>query len=237
MARSPRHCGGLTSSFLMTPRALTRAPISLPRRSRPTSAGSGNTPSSASCASLVSGRPPGRAAAAFTGPGGGRAVDRLTPARRAGADRRDPSLRRRKPTRHNAAGATSSPAVLPPASSSRWRSLVSPIGSAALPSSSGRLPTSSASAPKRRSPQRRKPPTVWSSTWRSGSATTGIPASLVKDILDRARALAGAAHQIRASDARAQAQRGRRPHETADCCWRSATRQARSPQPSRPGKS
>ena len=32
-------------------------------------------------------------------------------------------------------------------------------------------PSSSASAPKRRSRPRRKPPTVWSSTWRSGSAT------------------------------------------------------------------
>ena len=50
----------------------------------------------------AAGRPSGPAAA-LAGAGGSRALDRLAPARRAGADRGDAGLRRREPTRHDAA--------------------------------------------------------------------------------------------------------------------------------------
>ena len=56
-------------------------------------------------------------------------------------------------------------------SSLRWSSLDWPFGSGKLPFSSGRLRTSSVSAPRTHSPPRPRPPTAWCSIWPSASAT------------------------------------------------------------------
>ncbi len=162
----------------MTRRTSRRAPIVLPRHSRPTLVGSGNTPSSAKLRAV------GRRPAAQVGFCCVRPFSRRL---RGGSPHAPVELRSRprrpKPLSPRAGvgqreGATSSPAALPPGLSLRWRSPVSPTGSAELPSSSngsqtsrGNWPNSSASAPKRHSRQRRKRPIVSCSTWRSGSAT------------------------------------------------------------------
>ena len=147
-----------------------QAPISSPKRCRPTSAGSGNIPSSASwrAAGWQPAVPVGCCCARRrwkrpnAGSPRGRAVRRSRPRRRKLSS---PRSRRGTTRRRN-----SSPEALPPASSSRSHSLGWPTGNGKSRSSSGRSPNSNASAPKIRSRRRPRPPTLWCSTWHSGSA-------------------------------------------------------------------
>ena len=168
------------------------------------------------------------------------------PPRCAGADRRDAGFRRRRAGAERPGGATSSPAALRPALWSRSRSPALAYWQRGIAVEQQRVANEQRQIAEQQ--RKRAEDTLAAATKTANSLvydlaqrfrdTVGVPAALVKDILDRARALAGAAHQIRAGDAGPQAQRGRGALGTLQIrCWRSATRRARSPPPSRRDKS
>ena len=155
-------------------------------------------------------RPDRRAVAALAGAGGGGALDRVAPARRAGADGGDPGICSRQPARNDQAAQHShrQPCGRPRGCARACRTGL--LATRGCGRSSGRSPTSSASAPKTRSPPRPRPRTALCSTWRSGSVIrVGIPANSGQRHSRPGTRTPGSAHQIRTGDAGPQAQRGR----------------------------
>ena len=92
--RSARGAAAATISFSsMTRRASRPAPMSLPKRCRPTSIGSGSTPNIGEAGTALGSRRAAgaaRAAAALAGTGSGRALDRFAPPRCTGSRPRRP---------------------------------------------------------------------------------------------------------------------------------------------------
>ena len=153
--------------FFDDPARFEASADALPRRCRPTSAGSGSTPSSAKQRGAGRPGPAGRLAAALAGAGGSRALDlRHARVARPEPTEDNPSLRRRRAGAGRPGGATSSPAASRPD-----LSVALALAGLAYGSEDEQRPKQNASAPKTRSRPQPRPPTVWCSIWRNGSAT------------------------------------------------------------------